>query len=224
MKKLFFILTAFLLYSASVRAEFDCASLTDVPLINFTTSYGKLEYDFSKSNQEITAIASHYGIVEKGIFASGLSTINVSWEISLNTLGKIYGDTDICVVPTHITIFIGYLKPKIYVSSQLEPNSCEYNVVLRHEQTHQQINKTALDYFLPMFQKAIKQIIAATPALHVTHITEIDRATNQLTSLYNKKITPLVEAFKNELLIEQSKLDNHNNYQHEKELCLKPLY
>lgn len=223
MQKLFIILIFFISarLTISPAQAFNCAELDSVPAVEFTTSYGNLRYDFSKDNSQITALAGRYGIAEKGLFASGLATVNVNWEISINTMGKIYGDYDVCVVPSKINIFIGFSDPVIYISRQIPKDSCEYNVVLRHEQTHQQINKAALDYFLPLFQEAILQIIQNVRPLKVAHITQIDDATTQLTATYNQKISPLIEVFKQELLTEQSKLDNHLNYSHEKDLCKK---
>lgn len=220
MKKLFFILTSlFLSGSQTAAAAFDCAQIKSSPAIVFTTSYGKLTYDYTKNNDQITSVASRYGIAEKGLFASGLATVNVIWEITVNTMGKVYGDYDVCVVPTEINVFIGFDQPTIFISRDLVKNSCEYNVVMRHEQTHQQINKSALDYFLPLFQDAVEKIADTVKPLKVAYITQIDDATNRLTRQYNRKLAPLIEVFKEELLLEQSKLDNHTNYRHEKELC-----
>lgn len=221
MKKLFFILTHLtlqMLFINPVSAD-GCRNVKSIPAVEFSTSYGRLSYDFSKNNHQVTELAKKYGIVEQGLFASGLATVNVSWEISLNTVAKVYGDYDVCVVPTSVQVFIGFTEPTIYISRDVPKNTCEYNVVLRHEQTHQQINKAALDYFIPLFQEAILKIIAKVKPVPVAHITEIDTATNQLTQTYNKKISPLIEVFKDELLIEQGKLDNLQNYQHEQDLC-----
>ena len=196
-----------------------CADITPSPVIKYSTSYGRLNYDFSKNNQQITQVAQTYGIIERGLFAAGLATVNVNWEISINTLGQIIDDYNICVIPTTVNVFIGYNQPQIYISKDLEPDSCEYKVVLRHEQTHQQINKTALDYFLPRLKEQINQIIKTVGPTPVSSITDIDKATIDLTQTYNQKIAPLINDFKNELLHEQSKLDNHTNYEHESKLC-----
>ncbi len=221
MKKLFFILIFFhttLLSPEKVQA-FDCMQAATIPTIELSTSYGNLKYDHSKNNQQITDIAAKHGISEKGLFASGLATTNVSWEIAVNTIGKIYTNYDICVVPTSIKVFIGFSDPTIYISNQIIKDSCEYNVVLRHEQTHQQINKAALDYFLPMFHRALKQIVKTISPEHISVLTEIDNSTTRLTQKYNSKLAPLIEAFKQELLTEQSKLDNHKNYNFEQNIC-----
>lgn len=222
MKKLFFMLTAgFFCFTRPIQAATDaaCTRLTEQPRINFYSSYGKLAYDFKQDQAAVTRIARRFGIIERGLFASGLAVVNVKWEISVNTLSNIMNNDDFCVAPSNIDIFIGYSDPVIYIADNLKSGSCEYNVVLRHEQTHQQINKTALDYFLPRFKKQIREIIAQTPPLQVTHIDEIDNATARLTADYNRQIAPLIEDFKRHLLQEQSKLDNHTNYEFESRLC-----
>ena len=148
MKKLFFILTFCIFLGlgnfVSVAAETDvCATLKAEPEIEFTTSYGKLKYDF--------------GYNEQGLFASGLAVVGVNWEVSLNTISRVVNDTDICVVPTSLNVFIGYQDPTIFISNQLLPGSCEYNVVVRHEQTHHQINTAALEYFIPSLRRSVQK-------------------------------------------------------------------
>ena len=48
-------------------ARRECESMTVEPQINFTTSYGKLVYDFSLSKNELSRIARQAGIFEKGV-------------------------------------------------------------------------------------------------------------------------------------------------------------
>lgn len=216
MKKLFFILTLLFFPTSGFSA---CPEISSAPKIELYTSYGKLKYDFSQNNQQITKLAEKQGIIEKGLFASGLSTINVNMDITLKTVGDIIGKYDFCVYPTTVKLSIYYSNPTIYISKQLIPNSCEYNVVLRHEQTHQQINKAALDYFLPLFNEAAKNISTSIKPINVKNLSDIDKASAELTKEYNKKLSPLLEFFKQELLKEQLKLDNQANYQHENILC-----
>lgn len=218
MKKLFFILTfATLWFPASLRAA--CPDKVPAPEIELYSSYGKLTYDFNKNNRQITELAGKHGILEKGIFAFGLSTVGINLDITLKTIGDVVGDYDFCVYPKTVQLSISYSDPVIYVSKQLIPDSCEYNLVLRHEQTHQQINKTALDYFLPLFYEAAAKISAEIKPVNVANISDIDKASAQLTEEYNRKLSPLLDFFKQQLLQEQLKLDSQNNYQHENTLC-----
>ena len=50
-------------------------------------------------------------------------------------------------------------KKIVKLSKELKENSCEYNIVMQHEKTHQQINKKTLEYYLPLFKSASTTII-----------------------------------------------------------------
>ena len=220
MKKLFFILTTLLCGLFSQTAlDSVCDKYKTDSKIEFSTSYGKLTYDYSKNQREITELARKNKRLEKGLFAAGLSTIQVVWEINLNTIAEIIDNNKICIIPTSIEIFIGYKDPIIYLANNLTPNTCHYNVVLRHEQTHQQINKTTLEYFLPYFYKAAKKIAKQIPLKETDSPSEINTVTQQLSYEYTQKFAPTIKTFKQQLLTEQSKLDNEENYSHEADLC-----
>lgn len=218
MKNLFFILTILFFISSNTLAA-DCTSLDVNPKITIKSSYGKLNYDTSKTTDEITTIAKKFNLVETGLFASGLSTVNVTFDITINTFSNIMGNSEFCVIPTEVIIFLGLEQPTIYISNELKQSSCQYNVVLRHEKVHQQINKSTLEYFLPLFKNSATSIIKNIKPVHVTDINNIKNATAELTKIYNKKLTPLIEYIKKEMLTEQQKLDNPNNYLYENSLC-----
>lgn len=219
MKKLFFILISATFFCGAAFAE-NCRDINISPQIEVYSSYGKLQYDTSKNIGQITDSAQKYGLAEKGLFASGLATVDIATDISVNTIGRTGNDGTVCVYPTKAVLFIGFSNPLIYISNSLKPGTCEYKVVLRHEQTHQYINKEMLDYFLPLFYKAFSQIVNQTPALQITSINQVDAASQELTARYNQKLLPLIEFFKKEMIAEQGRLDNKSNYLHEKNLCL----
>ena len=92
-------------------------------------------------------------------------------------------------------------------------------MVLRHEQTHQQINKSTLEYYLPLFKDAASQIAQNIKPVPVADVNDIKDAITELTKTYNKKMTPVINFIKKEILTEQKKLDNPENYTYENALC-----
>lgn len=216
-KKLFFMLTALFFIPVPVFAA-GCNDITVDPQIKLTSSYGKLTIDQNKTTEEITSLAASLNLVENGLFASGLSTVNINFDITLNALG-VPADNVFCVIPTQIDLFLGLDEPTIHLAKELTADSCEYNMVLRHEQTHQQINKSALEYYLPMFKTAALQIARSIKPVEVKDIDDIKPAIGELTATYNQKMTPVVNFIKKEMLVEQSKLDNPQNYLYESKLC-----
>ncbi|MBE6451956.1 MAG: hypothetical protein E7012_00505 [Alphaproteobacteria bacterium] len=218
MKKLFFILTILTFFQINT-ARASCSDYFPLPEIELYASYGKLKYDYSKNTKQITSMAKKANSLETGLFASGLTTISINMDISMNSLSKMKGKNKFCVYPKDLKLSIYFKNPTIYISNQLKPDTCEYNVVLRHEQAHAQINKQVLEYFLPLLKKATIEIFKTIKPRQVSGISLIDKASSDITDEFNKKITPLYNYFKQQIVTEQQKLDNEKNYQYENQLC-----
>ncbi len=220
MKKLLIILITFFSFTQNVKATI-CSYIDHTPTVEIHYSYGKLHYNLKHNQNEITLISKQYGITENGVFANGLASINVNWAVDLNTLSEVIGPTDICVAPSNINVFVGFENPVIYISKDLVPNSCEYNVVLRHEQTHQQINKKALEAFLPRLEAKLKKIAKEIKPIYVSNQNQIDPATKVLVHKYSNRVTTLIKQLKKQILDEQAKLDHNSNYAYEENICRK---
>lgn len=230
MKKIFFILiSAFFVFAdaslASAQVSIDeisstpCNELIYTPEIVFTTSYGNLTYDFSMTQNELTDLSKQFGIVERGLFASGLALVKVNWEIEVETTSRVSSEKDICVIPIKVEVFIGYEDPVIHMSKDLVPGTCEYSVVMRHEQTHQQINKTALEYFIPKFKLAVEAMSKDIHPVNIDNLSDISKVNEAFTAEYVRQVSPLVEYFKQQIFAEHAKLDNRDNYNLEGRVC-----
>ncbi len=218
MKKLFFILTTIIFFSIDVLAT-DCSDINVNPAIKVNYSFGKLSIDKSKDVNEISEIAKSFNLAEHDTFTRGLATANVKYDISIQTAAHPIGIKQFCIVPADIKILISLENPTIYLANNLQEGSCDYNIVLRHEKTHQQINKTALEYYLPIFKASVTNLAKKISAVPVNDMSKIEEATKNLTESYSNKIAPFVDFIKNEIAKEQAKLDNKANYQYEDDLC-----
>ncbi len=218
MKKLFFVLT-FINFFANQVLALDCENLIIAPTINVMSSFGNLQYNSSRNINDITSMAKEYNLVESDLFASGLATATVNFDISVVAAATPITIGKFCVIPSKVDIFLGLSKPVIYLADNLEKDSCRYNIVLRHEQTHQQINKTTLEYYLPIFSASASKIIQNTSPITIDDTKQLEQATKDLTEKYNQKIMPLVDFIKKEIAGEQKKLDNPANYKYENVLC-----
>ncbi|MFV0626678.1 MAG: hypothetical protein ACK5N8_04955 [Alphaproteobacteria bacterium] len=219
----FIFLSLFCIKSNSVFAEeVSCEDIVPQPEINFQTSYGNLVYDRSKTKEELTEVGGEFGVVEKGLFAAGLSTVKINWEISVDTINRVSNEGgEVCIIPMKLNLYIGYEDPVIYISKGLQENTCEYNMVLRHEQAHQQINVTALEHFVAKIRDVLPEVSKEVGAEKTTSLRELVEVNNKITKAYIAQIEPMVKVFKAELKKEQSKLDNMENYQMEGEICKK---
>ncbi len=223
MKNLVIILTFLCFWGgilSNAAARSSCSGLKVSPEIKVSTSFGQLRYDFSLNTDQITRLKAQNGYRESGLFIHGLATLTVhnEYEVGVKRYPLDWGK-GYCIVPVVVNIFVGYETPRIYISNELEPDSCRYNLVLLHEQTHQRINIATLKYFLPIFEKAAAKIVKNMKPVKITSKKQIDKAVEEITKEFSDKFDKVVDLFVKELAIEQGKLDNNINYSMETKLC-----
>lgn len=205
--------------AADEKTADPCAEFRYSTRLNLTTSYGKLRYNTDYDRQGLTRIGQKYGLVEPGMYASGLSLFGIDWGISLTTVARVAADDTICVLPTAVDVFIGFQEPTIYLDNSLKKDGCRYNLVVRHEHQHQQIAVAALEYFVPKMRAEIQNSLSLVRAQAVGSLSETDAATESMKETYAELVRPLVDNFKATLLYEQKKLDNRENYRFESGIC-----
>ena len=144
--------------------------------------------------------------------------VDVDWSVSLNTVSRSINGR-ICVIPASVDVFIGYRNPVIYISNDIDEGTCTYEVVLRHERQHQQINVSVLDYYLPTLKKGLKEQLAVLQTRGANADEDTDVITDDMNADYANAIRPLINRFQITLQNEQQRLDNRQNYQYESGLC-----
>ena len=223
MKNLVIILTFLFSLSGIITdaaARSSCNGLKVEPEIKLSTSFGQLSYDFNHNTQQITELDAPYSHRESSLFVHGLATLTINHDFSIGFKtypldnGKGY-----CVAPKVIDLFVGFATPRIYISNELEPNTCRYNLVLLHERTHQRINIMTLKYFLPIFKRAAKEIGNKMQPMKIKSKKQEEEATNKFVQEFSAQFDKVFAIFQKELAIEQGKLDNSINYSMENKLC-----
>lgn len=196
-----------------------CNALNPMPAVTFKTSYGQLVHDFNLSTDEITAKASG---AEKGFFVDGLARVGTrsSFRLRRYTVRRLDAGAT-CVLPAEVEFFFGFKEPEIYVSKDLDKDSCRFSVVIRHEQVHQRINKLVLEYFLPLISDELQKAVRDVKAVKVSSPEQGEDGAEELMKYYQARLGPLITTFEKVLEKEQDKLDNLTNYQMEWELCRK---
>lgn len=206
--------------SAWSYGEFvSCDAINPKPKITFLTSYGQLIHDLSTPQREIERIA---GGAEKGFFVVGLATLKPQYQIWIKDVYvKTLDQNHACLLPSEIEIKFGYNDPLIYVSKEIDRNSCKFSQVIRHEQVHQRINILTLEYFLPLIDETIRNAISEVRAIKVsgTGDAEIRAGIDRLYEYYTARLKPIIDEFHKARENEQRKLDNIVNYTMESELC-----
>lgn len=206
--------------SHNVSAADECASLAQRPVVRLRGTYGKLQYNNTYNTLQLSQIASRNNLREVNMFAAGLADISVFWKVKLQTKFHPFKDYE-CAIPESIDVLFGYRDPVIYISKDLKPDTCLYNVVLRHEQQHQQINLEVLDFYLPTLKKEFTKVASVLKPRKVLPHESSKSVMDEMTKIYSDAIKPIINRFQITLQIEQNRLDNIKNYRYEENLCRK---
>ncbi|MBO7556572.1 MAG: hypothetical protein J6T72_04180 [Alphaproteobacteria bacterium] len=196
-----------------------CAQYDRIPKLRLRSSFGKLKYDFQHSSSQLKQMSSKKSrVLESGTFMSGLSFVDIDWSVTMSVITKTTPDCK-CVVPAAVDVFIGYRNPIIYISKDVQDDKCIYNVVMRHEQQHQQINVAVLEYYLPFLKKGFEEKLSILKARPLKAGTKVDNIMDDLNFEYAEAIRPIINRFEITLQLEQQNLDTRENYESESNIC-----
>ena len=196
-----------------------CARYESIrPKLNLRSSYGNLSYNYDYDSENLDIMAARNNIHESGMYTAGLSLVDIDWSTSLNTIARTVGDTT-CVIPASIDVFVGYRNPIIYISNDIDKNSCRYEMVMRHEHQHQQINIAILEYFLPIIKQELQKALSVVKVREVQDDEDSDKVTDDMNNDYAEFLRPLISRFQATMENENRRLDNRENYQYESQVC-----
>lgn len=227
MKKVFYIVffANFAFFSSLCKAEDDiktlCIRNMRNPEVIITTSYGDIKYDHTKNRRSITRLHKYqHKNVLSGKMLNGLSVFNYVTNVSIKLRKQTLLSGVNCVYPTMVKLNFGAGEnPVIYIAREYEEGSCMYNLVLRHEQTHQQINQAVLEYYLPILKQRFLEVVRNNALASKNSDINLTLAQNELKDKYIAAITPILDEIKAETAAEQAKLDSDENYDYEAQIC-----
>ncbi len=212
MRKVFFILTICLLFpsAASAADNFKRCSVAPKPQINFYTSYGKLVYDFSKTEEEISKMF--------GSHVLGLAQRKTGTAYQYSSASVRYGD-GFCASLKKLDVYIGIQSPKIYVNSKFEEGSCLHKFVLRHEQAHMQVTVRMLEQFVTVAAERLFWASRQMKPILVYNQSEANAAYKIISDSYKEMIIQMRETLDKEIEIEQKTIDAEDLKGLESEVC-----
>jgi len=227
MKKLFYtlIFLSFAFFSVSGKAanlNMRCKDFVTNPKVKIKAVFEPLRYDYSRASRTLENMhqKEYGGQTHEGYRINGLTPYNLNTTLEFNILKKVFKDGVTCFYPGEINLTFTLKDPVIYVARNIRRGTCEFNVTLRHEQTHEQINIEALEYYLPKIRDAF---IAAVRKYAVAGREKDDISLEAVQSSLQKKyldaINPLLSELENEIAVEQAKFDNLEQYNYESGLC-----
>jgi hypothetical protein len=154
-----FLITTLLVVTLASVAKAQCPAMPQLgsPTVNVQVLTPKLVYHhdvdlFGLPKVEKSAERPPQGSILLGLTKLADGIVVVPHYVALPRPGGIY-----CVWLKKVDASIGIPVMDVYVASEYEPGSCEYNVILNHENTHVRFNLETMNEWAPTIQAALTE-------------------------------------------------------------------
>ena len=104
---------------------------------------------------------------------------------------------------------IGYDNIDVYVDRRYRPGSCEYAVILEHEQQHVQNFKNTLESYFPTIRERLEQ---EAHRIRPRISRSMDHGAGYFVSEIRKRITPMIRKMQAEMDVSDRLIDTPESY------------
>ena len=112
-----------------------------------------------------------------------------------------------------------FRKMEVYVSSQYPEGSCQYKVILTHENQHVAINLDTLKKYREIMARALMKTRSIPTKAHPLTVKSLDQGKKIIAARINRLIQPIYTRFKRAVLRENETIDTIANYRRTQALC-----
>jgi hypothetical protein len=121
-----------------------------------------------------------------------------------------------CVYVESVNAEFAYREMDVYIASEFRPNTCEYKVIMDHENQHVAINRNALREYAPLIRQELeRQLSLLQPRFTANAQISSDRKMQDL----HEKLDPLMDEMERVMSRQNSALDTDSNYTAISEMC-----
>ncbi len=194
-----------------------CPPYTAPVTVNFTTDNAATVYNNEYNVTGIQNIMRRRGHVVAGVHQRALGI--TSSEIALSMQAQTYATRargGFCVYVSSVDVKFGYRSMDVFIASEYRPQSCEYRVILDHENQHVAINRNGIREYAPLLRQQLeRQVQTLQPRFTADAQTSSDR---KLTDL-KEGLDPLLDGLDRALAQRNAVIDNDVNYAAIAEMC-----
>lgn len=206
--------------AAPVYQDKKCKEIMQEHPVEFDITYdfGNLEYDRSKTAQEIESIfvKNNQKAHENGK-VQGLTILKGYYKLSAIIASEKMRGLYSCYYPTKITLHLGYKDSVMYIAKELKEKTCEYERTLRHEYTHLRFGYLGLAMQVMTAQNNMQNLINDIGPLATIKKKEL--AETELMKKYENRFLSVYQAIEQIIKDQNAKIDTLENYTEESKLC-----
>ena len=148
----------------------------------------------------------------------GLTLTSFTYGASPKVIAYPIGNNRYCVLPTKIDVKMGYPLFEILIDSRYRRGSCQYNVILDHENEHVDLHLQALERFRPWLES---QILNEASRIKPIIVRSPDKAVRHFSSILTGRIKLATKKLSNAAARENAEIDTVQSYKEIQAQCQK---
>lgn len=188
------------------------------PTVRLNESFGDIRYSNGYSGQQLAAKrrrAGAYAGPGPEWHPVGLMGRDLKWEFKVKVQGqRLPGGY--CVGLARAEMTVGYDRIRVYVDRRYRPGTCQYKVILEHENQHVRNFKDTLTAYLPMIRRQLAAEAAALPPVTARSISDGAR---YFVGALRDRLTPLIDRMQADMAEADRRLDTPASYRATQARC-----
>lgn len=204
--------------SASPARAAECRLPGVQPTVRLNESFGDIRYSNGYSGQQLAAKrrrAGAHGGPGADWHPVGLMGRDLQWEFKVKVQGQRLSG-GYCVGLAQAEMTIGYDRIRVYIDRRYRPGTCQYKVILEHENQHVRNFKDTLSSYLPVIRR---QLAAEAAALPPVTARSMNTGARYFVGALRDRLTPLIDRMQADMAEADRRLDTPASYRATQARC-----
>jgi hypothetical protein len=129
------------------------------------------------------------------------------------------GRAEYCVWVESLALDFSFRRMDVYLSSQYPEGSCQYDVILGHENQHVAINNRTLRKYYSLMRQALWKTRSIPTKANPLPVSSLNQGKAIIAARINGIVNPIYARFKKAVLAENAKIDTVANYRRTQAKC-----
>ena len=149
----------------------------------------------TKSLDQINVMAGSHGLLRDGFKVLGITTIKLDNGIKVKYQGQPVGGA-VCVSVNRVEVTFGLKDHHVSVPREYPQGSCHYNVVMRHEMAHVDVNRRTVRKYADILKNDMRAALRRSGAVAASTMVQ---GQNVQTAVIQKVLDDITVRFNAEL-------------------------
>lgn len=152
----------------------------------------------TKSLRQINEMAGSHGLARKGFKVLGITEVKIGSGVKVRYVGAPVGNST-CVSVSKMEINFGLKTHRVHLPREYKRGSCQFNVVLRHEMAHVDVNRRSVRKYAAALKNEMRSVLRRSGAVAASSMTkgqnvkalQVQKVLDDIAARFSAEVTQL---------------------------------